>query len=227
MASAMMINKSLATSGVAQLRSSSHLSASTSQLMVTPPAFYSRRATRRYAARAEQVTDSPNTTKVESPEAAPADADGFKSTVIKAPTGGFETLPGVKARGEEFKYGDGQDANVFKGGRAQEVLNSRTAMLGFLSAFVVELSTHESVVQQITTRGGAFNVMALAFTVSTVLFSSFAPRVQGLKENGLDVEAKPSWGVFTQNAELINGRFAMIGFIALIITEQLKGSALF
>lgn len=40
-------------------------------------------------------------------------------------------------------------------------------MLGFVSAFVVELATHESVVQQITTRGGAFNVMALAFTVST------------------------------------------------------------
>lgn len=55
MASAMMINKSLTATGVAQLRSSSHLAASTSQLMVTPPAFYSRRATRRYAARAEQV----------------------------------------------------------------------------------------------------------------------------------------------------------------------------
>jgi hypothetical protein len=227
----MMINRSLATGagGLAQLRSSSHLSASTSQLLVTPPAFHSRRATRRYAARAEQVAaeDKPSVAKVESPADAPADADGFKSTVIKAPTGGYETLPGVKARGEEFKYGEGQDANVFKGGRAQEVLNSRTAMLGFISAFVVELATHETVVQQITSRGGAFNVMALAFTVSTVLFSSFAPRVQGLKENGLDVEAKPSWGVFTQNAELINGRFAMIGFIALIITEQLKGSALF
>lgn len=66
-----------------------------------------------------QTEETPNSTKVESPAAAPADADGFKSTVIKAPTGGYETLPGVKARGEEFKYGEGQDANVFKGGRAQ------------------------------------------------------------------------------------------------------------
>lgn len=224
MASAILIKKSAVASGVSQLRSSSHLAASTSQFSATP--VISRRSSRRCAVRADTTTE-PNTTKVDSPNAVPVDAEGFKSTVIKTPTGEFETQPGVKARGEDFKYADGSDDNVFKGGRAQEVLNSRTAMLGFIAAFVAEVATHETVLQQLTTRGSLFNVLALGFTVTTVLFSSFAPRVQGLKENGLDVKAKPSWGVFTQDAELINGRWAMIGFIALIITEQIKGSALF
>jgi hypothetical protein len=225
----MMIRQSAATmaaaSGASQLRSSSHYSASSSQNLRTPVT--SSRTFRRHAVRAEQATTegSSGPTKVESPAAAPQDTEGFKAATIKSPTGGFETLPGVKTKGEEFKYGE-EDQNVFKGGRAQEVLNSRTAMLGFVAAIVAELATHESVLQQITTRGSSFNVLALGLTVATVFISSFAPRVNGLKENGLDVEAKPSWGVFTQGAELINGRWAMIGFIALVITEQLKGSSL-
>jgi hypothetical protein len=65
-----------------------------------------------------QTEESSGPTKVESPAAAPQDAAGFKAATIKSPTGGFETLPGVKAKGEEFKYGV-EDRNVFKGGRAQ------------------------------------------------------------------------------------------------------------
>lgn len=221
-----MISKTAATAGVSQLRSSTHYAASTSQIFRTPVTSFSTRTARRHAFRAEASTEE-SVTKVETPTDAPQDAEGFKAQVVKSPTGGFETMPGVKARGDEFKYGEGKDENVFKGGRAQEVLNSRTAMLGFIAAFVNELVTQESVVQQITTRGGAFNIMALGLTVATVFVSSFAPRVNGLKENGLDVPSKPSWGVFTQDAELINGRWAMLGFIALVITEQIKGSALF
>jgi hypothetical protein len=65
-----------------------------------------------------QTEESSGPTKVESPASAPQDSDGFKAATIKSPTGGFETLPGVKAKGEEFKYGV-EDQNVFKGGRAQ------------------------------------------------------------------------------------------------------------
>lgn len=41
------------------------------------------------------------------------------------------------------------------------------------------------------------------------------------------VKNDESFGPLTPKAELTNSRFAMIGFAALLITEAIKGSALF
>jgi hypothetical protein len=64
-------------------------------------------------------------------------------------------------------------------------------------------------------------------TVILVLVSSFMPKVRGVEENGLNVDAKPSWGIFTPSTERTNGRAAMLGLVALAATEAVFGHALF
>eukprot|EP00897_Mesotaenium_endlicherianum_P003679 jgi/Mesen1/3339/ME000191S02477 len=117
----------------------------------------------------------------------------------------------------------GNKADVFEGGRAQEILNSRAAMVGFVAALIAEVATGESVFTQLG-RGGIFT-LSFAATIIFVFIASFAPRVKDQKEDGLDMEAEPV-GPFNQFAEVINGRSAMIGFVALLVTEAIKGSSL-
>lgn len=73
-------------------------------------------------------------------------------------------------------------------------------------------------------RQGFFLIPAV---VILVILSSFAPKARGVEQNGLNVEAKPSWGIFTPSSERTNGRAAMIGLVALAATESIFGHALF
>lgn len=125
--------------------------------------------------------------------------------------------------------------SVFKGGAASEVINGRTAMVGFTSAVVIELLHQDSLMNQmfnvrdvgiktlLLPKLGFFLIPA---TVIGVLLSSFAPQIRGKKENGLNVPAE-AYGPFTPFAEAINGRAAMIGLVALLLVESRTGSALF
>jgi len=125
--------------------------------------------------------------------------------------------------------------SIFKGGAASEVINGRTAMVGFTSALVVELLHQDSLMNQmfnvrdvgiktlLLPKLGFFLIPA---TVIGVLLSSFAPQIRGKKENGLNVPAE-AYGPFTPFAEAINGRAAMIGLVALLLVESRTGSALF
>ena len=91
---------------------------------------------------------------------------------------------------------------------------------GFMAALIGELATQDSVVQQLWQRyipEGGFReqvqpevgLLLLPFTVIMVLFASFAPRINGAKPDGLTDTPKP-WGPFTPEAEVLNGRAAML-----------------
>lgn len=89
-------------------------------------------------------------------------------------------------------------------------------MIGFVSAMAVELSSGQSVFTQVSNGGVA------AFAVTSVVLSlaSLVPLFKGVR-----AEAKSS-GLMTSDAELWNGRFAMLGLVALAFTEYVKGSSL-
>ncbi|KAA8548687.1 hypothetical protein F0562_000371 [Nyssa sinensis] len=101
-------------------------------------------------------------------------------------------------------------------GPAPERINGRLAMIGFVAAMAVELSNGQDVLAQISNGGvpwflGTSVVLSLASLIP--LFS------------GVSVESK-SKGFMTSDAEMWNGRFAMLGLVALAFTEYVKGSAL-
>lgn len=133
----------------------------------------------------------------------------------------FKEEPLVKG---PSNFGDG--TSVFKGGFAQETLNGRAAMVGFTSAVIAELATGRSVWNQLISRDGPPSIILLGLVVVTVFVSSFAPRVRDMPDNGLDRPARPV-GPFTQYAERLNGRAAMIGIIAVLFVEGLTGSPIF
>ena len=89
-------------------------------------------------------------------------------------------------------------------------------MIGFVSAMAVELSSGQDVFSQVSNGGVA------AFVATSVVLSlaSLVPLFKGVR-----AESKSS-GLMTSDAELWNGRLAMLGLVALAFTEYVKGSAL-
>jgi hypothetical protein len=101
-------------------------------------------------------------------------------------------------------------------GPAPEIINGRLAMLGFVAALGTELFTGESLTTQLG--GGGVS----AFIIAAVLFStaSLIPLFKGVSAQS---KSKSFW---SSDAEIWNGRAAMIGLVALAITEFVKGSPL-
>uniref|UniRef100_A0A7N0VLX5 Early light-induced protein n=1 Tax=Kalanchoe fedtschenkoi TaxID=63787 RepID=A0A7N0VLX5_KALFE len=97
-----------------------------------------------------------------------------------------------------------------------ERINGRLAMLGFVSAIGAEVLSGQDVFSQIS--HGGFQL----FLGATILFSiaSFVPLLKGV-----DPESK-SEGLMSSDAELLNGRLAMLGLVTLVVTEFAKGGAL-
>ncbi len=102
---------------------------------------------------------------------------------------------------------------AFKG-VAPEVINSRLAQLGFVSALAVELTTGQPVTQQLAQDGDLVFCIVVAISCASLI-----PLLLGRK-----IEA---WGPFTPKAEMVNGRAAMIGMAALLVAEAVRGQALF
>lgn len=101
-------------------------------------------------------------------------------------------------------------------GPAPERINGRLAMIGFVAAMAVELSNGEDVFSQISNGG-------IPWFLGTSVVLSLASLIPLFK--GVSVQSK-SGGVMTSDAEMWNGRIAMLGLVALAFTEYLKGGAL-
>ncbi|KAL9410680.1 hypothetical protein AB3S75_044455 [Citrus x aurantiifolia] len=101
-------------------------------------------------------------------------------------------------------------------GPAPERINGRLAMIGFVAALGVELSKGQDVFAQLSDGG-------VAWFLGTSVLLTVASLVPLFK--GVSVESK-SDGFMTSDAELWNGRFAMLGLVALAFTEFVKGGTL-
>nr|ABR16737.1 unknown [Picea sitchensis] len=101
-------------------------------------------------------------------------------------------------------------------GPAPETINGRLAMLGFVSAVGVEVASGKDLFSQLATGG-------VSLFVGSAVVLSLASLIPMFK--GVSTESK-SQAIMSSRAEMWNGRFAMLGLIALAFTEYLKGGPL-
>ncbi|CAL0333494.1 unnamed protein product [Lupinus luteus] len=101
-------------------------------------------------------------------------------------------------------------------GPAPERINGRLAMIGFVAAIGVELAKGQGLFEQISNGG-------IAWFWGTSVVISIASLIPLLR--GVSVEST-SGRIMTSDAELWNGRFAMLGIVDLAFTEYVKGGPL-
>jgi Chlorophyll A-B binding protein len=110
-----------------------------------------------------------------------------------------------------------------------ELINGRAAMTGFVAAIVSEVITHQSTLSQITGRVIDGDVVETAKGASwfgwgavivILTMASLAPR---LFEDQQPEDRE--YGIWRASAETLNGRVAMLGFVALLATEAVTNSS--
>ncbi|EMS51739.1 hypothetical protein TRIUR3_09306 [Triticum urartu] len=106
------------------------------------------------------------------------------------------------------------DALAFSG-PAPERINGRLAMVGFVTALAVEAGRGDGLLSQL---GSGTGQAWFAYTVAVLSVASLVPLLQGESAEGR------AGAIMNANAELWNGRFAMLGLVALAATEIITGA---
>lgn len=101
-------------------------------------------------------------------------------------------------------------------GPGPERINGRLAMIGFVSAMAIELTKGQDLFTQISSGG------YLWFFWSSILFTA-ASLIPFSKGMGPAAKSNSFWN---PDAEIWNGRAAMVGLVALAFTELVKGGPL-
>ena len=94
-------------------------------------------------------------------------------------------------------------------GSGPEIMNGRLAMLGFVAAAGAEIATGEPVYQQFGEAPAPILLTIALFTAASVV-----PFLSNTKAEDA--------GMWTREKELLNGRAAMIGMLALLGFEAVK-----
>jgi hypothetical protein len=105
------------------------------------------------------------------------------------------------------------DAMAFNG--APELINGRLAMIAIVAALGAELSSHETVLRQLSDQPTLIVLVAVLIAAG-----SLVPVVEG------KADTKSPLGFLNASAEMVNARAAMMGFVALLCTEKLMGHSL-
>lgn len=90
-------------------------------------------------------------------------------------------------------------------------------MIGFVVAIGVELANGGDLSAQLSNGGFSW----FLGTSALLTLASLIPLFQGIS-----AESK-SGGIMSADAEIWNGRFAMLGLVALAFTEYVKGGGIF
>lgn len=99
-------------------------------------------------------------------------------------------------------------------GAIPEVANSRLAMLGVFAALGAEFATGKNVFEQFSAYPAFIILTFFTFTLATCI-----PVFKGVPRKGNDF--------FSSDAELVNGRLAMVGFLGIVISTFYTGHAVF
>ncbi|XP_073119023.1 early light-induced protein 1, chloroplastic-like [Henckelia pumila] len=139
-------------------------------------------------------------------------ADEKQKAAVPVPPQLFSTPPPPPQPEESTKI---TDIMAFDG-PGPERINGRLAMIGFVAAIAVELTRGQGIFSQIQNGG-------IQWFIGTTVVLSIASLVPLFK--GVSADSK-SQGLMTSDAELWNGRLAMVGLIALAYTEYVNGGTL-
>ena len=140
----------------------------------------------------------------------PAAALGRRAFVVVRAQAEEPRTPSPKAQPSTSIW----DALAFSG-PAPERINGRLAMVGFVTALAVEAGLGDGLLSQL---GSGTGQAWFAYSVAVLSGASLVPLLQGESAEGR------AGAVMNANAELWNGRFAMLGLVALAATEIITGA---